>query len=490
MTLREYVNMVRTHWRPLLAGLLVGLIGAVALYLVTPVEYSARTTVFVSARAGLADASSAYEGNLLSAQRMTSYVEVVRSHRMATEVVAALGLPDRPTDLARRVSATTAPESVLLTISVTDPSPTRAADIANAVANRFVIFVTDLEQPADPAVAPPLGARVFEPAAPPLNPATPPPWVYVGSGLAVGLLIGVLAAAARRTLDRRARSAGVVAEALSAPVLASVPAGPTFGERLPALRAQPLSLQAESFRRLRVHLQSLGVGVRRRMIVVTSPTPDPESARTSCELAAAMTESIDRVLLVEADGVRPRLAACLGLPTSPGLAGIVTGQAHLADAVQHWEDGGLDVLQIGPTWDERTSLLAARAVPTVLESVRAQYDLVLVIAPPVLSFADTAPLAARCDAALLVVRHGRTTTDDLEATAAAFTATGAHLLGAVVTRVPARTAARGWTSPQPRVNGGEQPPPFTPAAPPANGSRVRPSPRPRSQPRPSAPPPS
>jgi capsular polysaccharide biosynthesis protein len=490
VTLREYVNTVRTHWRPLLAGLLVGLLGAVALYLVTPVEYSARTTVFVSARAGLADASSAYEGNLLSAQRMTSYVELVRSHRMATEVIAALGLPDRPADLARRVTATTAPESVVLTISVTDPSPTRAADIANAVADRFVIFVTDLEQPADPTVAPPLGARVFEPAAPPLNPATPALWVYVGSGLAVGLLIGMLAATTRRTLDRRARSARAVAAALSAPVLASVPAGSMSRGPIPAVQAQPLSLQAESFRRLRVHLQSLGVGFSRRMIVMTSPVPDPGSVRTICELAAAMTESSRRVLLVEADGIRPRLAADLDLPPSPGLAGIVTGRANLVDAVQRWEDGGLDVLQIGPTWDEKTSLLVARAIPTVLESVRAQFDLVLVIAPPVLSFVDTAPLAARCDATLLVVRHGRTTTDDLEAVAGAFKTTGAHLLGAVVTGVPAQDVPGGWTRPLPQENGAEKPSPFTPTSPPANGSRPRPSPRPRSQPQSAAPPPS
>jgi receptor protein-tyrosine kinase len=292
----------------------------------------------------------------------------------------------------------------------------------------------------------------------------------------------MLAAALTRSLDRAPRSAAAVAAALSAPVLGSVPAAPSFRQLRPAVRAQPLSLQAESYRRLRVHLQSLGVGLNRRVIVVTSAVPAPGLVRTVCELAAAMTESSHRVLLVEADGVRPRLAAALGLPPSPGLGGVVTKQAEFAHAVQRWEDGGLDVLQIGMTSDAG-ALLAARAIPAVLRSASPEHDLVLVIAPPVLSFVDTTPLAARCDAAVLVAPHGRTAADELEAVAAAFKTTGAHLLGAVVTGVPARNVRGGWTWPLPHGNGVSKAPSFTPFGPPVNGSRPRPSPRPSPRPR-------
>jgi hypothetical protein len=98
---------------------------------------------------------------------------------------------------------------------------------------------------------------------------------------------------------------------------------------------------------------------------------------------------------------------------------------------------------------------------------------------------------------VLVVPHGRTTADDLEAAAAELRMTGAHLLGAVVAGAPARTVRRGWTKPLPQANSAGYARPVTPTAaqagagnarpvaagaPPGNGSRPRPSPRPRSMP--------
>ena len=49
------------------------------------------------------------------------------------------------TDLAGMISASAPLDTVLITLTVTDTDPQRAADIANAVADQFAVTVSDLE---------------------------------------------------------------------------------------------------------------------------------------------------------------------------------------------------------------------------------------------------------------------------------------------------------------------------------------------------------
>ncbi|MDQ4024041.1 MAG: Wzz/FepE/Etk N-terminal domain-containing protein, partial [Actinomycetota bacterium] len=137
MTPREYLNLFRGRWRAILAGLLLGTVGAVGVVVLSPPQYASSVTLFVSAGTST-DASAALDRNELSLQRMQTYAQLATSESIARDVVLSLELDMTADELVDKISASAEPDTVLLTVTVTDQRPDLAADIANVLADRFV----------------------------------------------------------------------------------------------------------------------------------------------------------------------------------------------------------------------------------------------------------------------------------------------------------------------------------------------------------------
>ena len=88
---KKPLQLLREHWRIILACLVLGLGGALLVTVVMPKTYTATATVYVSAVPGT-DASALLESGQLSEERMKSYVALATSDRIGREVVADLGL--------------------------------------------------------------------------------------------------------------------------------------------------------------------------------------------------------------------------------------------------------------------------------------------------------------------------------------------------------------------------------------------------------------
>ncbi len=75
---------------------------------------------------------------------------------------------------------------------------------------------------------------------------------------------------------------------------------------------------------------------------------------------------------------------------------------------------------------------------TILKELREDYDIVLIDAPPLLPVTDAALLASQADGAILVVRHGKTTADQVRAAADRLTSVGAEPAGVIFNMTPAK----------------------------------------------------
>ena len=95
MTVQDYLRVLREQWIVIVSVAVLAVIVAGCVAFLRPPEYTAKLTMYVSAQT--ADtADSAYQGSLLSQQRVTSYVELVSSTRVSGEVVRRLDLPQTP----------------------------------------------------------------------------------------------------------------------------------------------------------------------------------------------------------------------------------------------------------------------------------------------------------------------------------------------------------------------------------------------------------
>jgi capsular polysaccharide biosynthesis protein len=142
-----------------------------------------------------------------------SYVDVVDSPAVLDPVIADLGLDTTYVELSQQVSAQTPPNTVLLNVTVTDPSSKRAADIANAVAASYAAEIKRLEgaapqetKKAEAAPQVPVEVSVIKPARAPLSPVSPRTALNVVLGALLGFLLGVGAAVLRHTLDTSVKS--------------------------------------------------------------------------------------------------------------------------------------------------------------------------------------------------------------------------------------------------------------------------------------------
>ncbi|WP_441249443.1 polysaccharide biosynthesis tyrosine autokinase [Kitasatospora sp. McL0602] len=444
MELRDYARVLRERWRLVGVCLLAGLLAAVAAIALTTRTYNAHAQLFVAT----SDVSSAnaYQGGLFSQERVKSYTQIVNSPPVVDRVVTALGLHTSPERLAKQISATAPLDTVLIDIKVTDASPTRAQAIANATAEQFTQFVAQIEQ-SSPNGSALVKVSVVGPSAAPTSPASPQPVLYLGIGVLAGLGVGVSGALLRSALDTRMKSREDVRTGLGLTTVGSVPADPAL-RRVRQLPEAEGSQRAEALSQLCTNIRYLGGDHRPRSVVVTSALPDEGRTATAVDLAVSLARTGRRVVLVEGDLRRPRLAEYLGLPGAVGLGQLLAGRAGLSAALQDWGGGLLRVVTAGEPAGEPAQLLASPALGGLLRRLEEQADLVVLDSPPLLPFADGAVLAAEAGDALLVVRSGRTKRAPARRALDSLAAVDAHVLGVVLTMTPTRAGPSQRTSPR------------------------------------------
>lgn len=429
MDLREYVDVLRRRWRFVVVCVLLGAAAAVAVTAVMPRTYTAKAQLFIATNDR--NSADAYAGGLFTQQRVKSYTKIANSPAILGGVIDELGLDTTPQQLADKITAQAPLDTTLVDIKVTDRSPSRAQAIADETAARFTQYIDSIETAS--ATAPPVvKASVVGNPEPPTSPTSPRPALNAAIGLLAGTVVGLTGAVLRNSLDTAVRSADDLRSRLGVTTLGVLPKPaprtPRFGPQGGRTR------HGEAVSRLRTRLR-LPHGMPSSLLV-TSAVHGEGKADTALDLAVDVARTGRRVVLVEADLRRPRLAATLGLRDAPGLTDVVTGRAPLSEAVQTWEAGGLSVLAGGTLAADPAALLSSRHLKQLLRALEADADLVVLDSPPLLPFADGAILAAEVEAVLLVVRAGRTRYDQVRGALESLAAVGARTLGAVVTAAP------------------------------------------------------
>jgi capsular exopolysaccharide synthesis family protein len=430
--LHEYVRLLRRRWRVIVVVTL-SVVAAAALVTATADQtYRAQAKLFVSTQGDNDTVSGVYQGGLLAQQRVKSYVDLIQGRRVAERVIQKLELSMSPEELRKKVDASAPLDTVLLKVAVRDASPRQAKRLTDAIADSFVEFVTEVEQPDDGG-RPPVKVSVVERAEIPQTPLSPRPSLNIALGVVLGLALGLAGAIARELLDSSISGRLALSETVGAPLIGTIALDPQAGDRPLVVAAEPLSPQAEAYRHIRTGVQFVCVDRAVTSIVLTSALAAEGKSTVSANLAVAMAQLGQRVILVETDLRRPSLALMMGLEGAIGLTDVLVGRVSLDDAVQSWGMDSLEVLLAGTIPPNPSELLASAAMAKVIRELEAKADLVIFDAPPLLPVTDAAVLATRAGGAVLVARAGSTKRDQVKQAAESLRAVGADLLGAIFT---------------------------------------------------------
>lgn len=434
MDIERIAHLLRRGWIAMMVGALLGAGAGAALAHVAVPEYQASTQVYVSVT-GATNSSELAQGGTAAEQKVQSFANVAKSARVLEPVIQQLGLHESAIELARRVSAQTPIDSVIVTISVVDPDPDQAARIANSVGSSLSkVITTELEQPTTDGVSP-FRIETIQPAIAPTHPTSPRMAVNLAGGLALGLALGLGIAVLRAALDTRLDSRAAVESVIGAPAIGEIAFDKSVRDQPLVVLHDSMSPRAEAFRRLRTNLQFLDVGGSHRSFVVTSSVPSEGKSTTAANMAIALAESGMKIALVDCDLRRPRIAEIMGLEAAAGLTDVLIGRMELEDALQPWGKGGLQVVPSGQVPPNPTELLGSAAMEAVLRELESLVDVVIIDAPPLLPVTDAAILAGISSGAIVVAAMRRTTRKQLEGASAALRDAGTKALGSIMTMV-------------------------------------------------------
>ncbi len=284
----------------------------------------------------------------------------------------------------------------------------------------------------------PITVSVLRPATIPAEPASPNVRLNLVLGGLVGLALGVGLAVLREVLDTRIRSGRDVEVVTDTPIIGGISFDAEATRRPLVVHADPASPRAESFRILRTNLQFLDIEGGPRAFVITSSVQGEGKSTTAVNLAIALADMDARVLVVDADLRRSKIADYMGVEGAVGLSDTLIGRTPLADAIQPWGHANLHVLPAGSTPPNPSELLGSQAMADLLSEVESTFDAVIIDAPPLLPVTDAAVLAKRTRGALLVVAAGKTQRGELAAAIGSLNTVGAHIAGIVMTMLPTK----------------------------------------------------
>lgn len=411
MGLIDYVRIVRRRGWIIAFSVVLGVVLAMGYNSTLVTNYTSTSRMYVSMATGTS-VSDAYQGNMAAQQRVTSYVNLVTSTTVMAGVIDSLQLNMTPAQLQSQVTATFAPATVLIDISVSNATAEGARVINDAVITQFQKLVAQIET-TEIGAAPAAKVSVVDPPQTPNLPAGPSPTRNLLLGLIAGLALGCLGALIRDRLDSTLRSKDQLARVSSRTVLG------VYSPKRADVDGQLLALRMESTLE----------GAIPAVLAVGSITraADPKIV---LEIAAALTRTGSAVVVVDADASAAGITGALTLDHAIGLGDVLLRNTDLMSILVSASDG-FAVLPIGNSGHDAATLFGSHRFASVLDELGNEFDYVLVASSSLASPVNALGVARRSHAVLLIAEIGHTRSADLAEAVQIVEQTGTPVVGII-----------------------------------------------------------
>jgi tyrosine-protein kinase Etk/Wzc len=275
----------------------------------------------------------------------------------------------------------------------------------------------------------------------------------LGAFIAVGYVL------LRKAMNRGVEDPEII-EQLGIPVYASIPLSKgqslieaslkgnsraSTGSLLLAVN-NPADLAVESLRSLRTSLHFATLEAKNNILMISGPSPAVGKSFVSCNLAAIIAQTGQKVLLVDADMRKGYLNKLFRMDVSNGLSDLLAGKIDLTTATHSTEVENLHVITRGQIPPNPSELLMHSNFTQFLEKVSGQYDLVIIDTPPILAVTDAALVGRQAGTSLIVTRFGVNAAKEIQVTKRRFEQNGIVVKGAIFNAVERKASAYGYGS--------------------------------------------
>ena len=219
-----------------------------------------------------------------------------------------------------------------------------------------------------------------------------------------GLLIAAIVIFVRIMFYDRIENADELKELTTLPIFGEIIASEKAEDNYVVVDSDPKAAITESFRTVRTNLEYVpspeGLG---KVVMVTSYRPNEGKTFCSVNLSAILAKAGKRVLLLEFDLHKPKVATGLGMHSEVGLSNVLIGKLPWRQVVLPTQFEHFSVILAGPTPPNASELVLSKHLEQIFMDARAEYDYVIVDTPPVGLITDALLMMRYVDATLFVV---------------------------------------------------------------------------------------
>ena len=430
MELTGYLAVARRWWWTLLVATWVAaMAGLLVATRITP-TYEAQVQMLVGPINTDKDTLNA------SGMLVQTYAQLAISPPLLKSTAQETGGGVDPIKLGQNVRATANDVTRVLTIRVQDPSPDRASQIANLMADELIQLTTG-------ATTRPEGQlEVIGAAVPPITPIAPQVSLIVLLAMAAGLIGGLVLVIVVEYATDTVRDRSDLSRLSGTDVLATI----AFDARVPGVSPLPVaeatapgSLNAVAFRLLASKVAFSESDVPTRTILVAG-VGDGDSAVVATGIAAAVAGSGHRAVVIDGspDG---DITASLGLIGRLGLSDVVVRNGIESSSALVEGPAGVRILPRGATGT--AELIAVDRAREILDSLLKAVDLVVIDGGAMQRSAGALSWARAAQESILLVRRGTSRREDLRLAVDSLRFVNATIGGTVlVQRSPGRGLRR------------------------------------------------
>ena len=415
--------------------IIVTIIGGAAAFcfskFVLPLKYSSHISMYVQSYTGISENANQQNNISNSKQLVNTYMQVLKDDAVMNAVGDKLkeqfdeytlnstfGLVDgkiSPSSIRNSLSIT----SVTDTSAITVVSTTKNAEVSAAVCN-------DLKEVAPDYVEEAVGvgqintidtAKVYK------TPVAPNMKKNAALGALGALTLACMIIFLIDFFDNTVKDTDAVGKEFKKPIIGEIA---SFGidkkkksnsdedEHVKLTDKNVPFNVVESYKSIRTNVTFALSTVEKKVFAVSSPNPGEGKSTTSANIAIALAQGGNKVLLIDADMRKAVQHKIFGLKNKKGLSSAISKMAKLEECVQKNVMDNLDVMTAGPVPPNPSELLASENMGAILEELGKEYSMILIDTPPVNVVTDGMELAKYISGIIVVLRYGNTTTEDVE----------------------------------------------------------------------------
>ncbi|MBN6362364.1 polysaccharide biosynthesis tyrosine autokinase [Providencia huaxiensis] len=260
----------------------------------------------------------------------------------------------------------------------------------------------------------------------------------------LGFIVGCTYVIAREFFNNKIKGTEDI-DALGVNVYATIPFSTHEKKLIAAGNKRPLALEnpadtaVEAIRSLRTSVYFSVMNQGNNLVMISSASPGVGKSFVTSNMAVVLANAGKKVLLIDTDLRKGRIHKAFGLSNKAGLSEYLAQQDITQPTIYHGVIENLDVICRGKNVTHSSELLMGERFKHLLDTVKGQYDIVVIDTAPILAITDSAIIGKYVGTSLLIAYYGVNTVKDVELSLKRFKQNDIEITGVILNGIDAKS---------------------------------------------------